>query len=343
VSRLLFVILICWLASEATAQVDSITQAFMRQGIAYSDQGQFDLAIIEFSKAIEREPKSGFIHYELALSYYYKGDLASAVPHAKKAMKEESEHGLQAVILLGSIYDTQGKYKQSIKVFEKGIHRFGDYYLIWYNLGVTAASHDDHARAEEAFEHAVRNKLDHANSHFALARTYLQQERRVEALYPLLFCAMVEPAAERSAAVYQSIQSLFRFGVSREGSDTKIELQMPSTGSRDAFRSAELMMSMLEASRNLEQFQGVDPQEVDREILMQFLNYMGKSGLGTSGTIMHDYYIPFFAQIANGPHATTFHYYIQMSASDAAKQWCDQHVNELEEMFDWLDALDLKI
>ena len=339
--KFVFTFLVFFVSTKLCAQ-DSLVQAIMARGIELHDQGQYNDAIAEYEKALALKPKDGFINYELALSYYYQEDFGKTIAYASIAAEEESEHGLQAVILLGSVYDQTGEYKRSIKALEKGIKTYGDYFLIWYNLGVTATGHEDFEKAEVAFVKAVGNKLDHANSHFALGRILLAQDRRVEAIYPLLFCALLDPNSERSAIVYQSIEQAFGAGVVRENDTTTgITMTVGQKGENQAIRSAELMMSMLEASRYLEKYDTLSEEEIDMELMSSFLRFMAELDFGKRDDFFTNYYIPFFGAVAESEHLTTFYHFIRMSMYPSSQQWCDEHGQELQAFFDWLDALDV--
>ena len=139
-------------------QNDSL-RTIMERGIAYADNGQFDLSLLEYQKVFNEDPKNAWVNYEMALSHYYMGNKLRAEKFAKTAAKERSENGLQAIILLGAIYDERGEHNQSVKIYQKGLKSFGDYYLLWYNLGVTANTMQDFELAEEAFTSAIQNKL----------------------------------------------------------------------------------------------------------------------------------------------------------------------------------------
>ncbi|NQV51642.1 MAG: tetratricopeptide repeat protein [Flavobacteriales bacterium] len=339
--KLVFTFLISFVSMGLYAQ-DSVVQEIMTRGIELHDQGHYDAAITEYEQALALKPKDAFVNYELALSHYYKEDYDKTIAYASVAAAEESESGLQAVILLGSVYDQTGDYKRSLKTLEKGIKTFGDYFLIWYNIGVTATGHEDFEKAEEAFVKAVNNKLDHTNSHFALGRILLAQDRRVEAVYPLLFCALLDPNSERSAIVYQSVEQAFGAGVVRENDTTTgITMTVGQKGEGQAIRSAELMMSMLEASRYLEKYDTLTEEEIDVEVMSSFLRFMAELDLGKRDDFFTNYYIPFFGAVAESEHMTSFYHFIRMSMYPSSQQWYDEHAQAMQDLFDWLDGLDI--
>lgn len=339
--RIIILAILCYLGTGTAFAQDSVIHEIMKRGIEYHEQGKYDLALVEYNKAKELDPKNAFVNYEMAYTYYFLNDLEKSIKLAEVAAQESSESGLQAVILLGSIYDKTGQPKKSIKVLRKGIDRFGDYYLLWYNLGITATSMNDLVLAQEAFLKSVNNRLDHANSHFALGRILLAQERRVEAIYPLLFCGLIEPDSDRSSVVWSTIEESFGIGVEQTSdSSTTITLNVMGDETNEQMRSAELMMSMMEASKGLEKYDGWEEWRVDMDILASFLNFVHGLDWGDRDDFFTQYYIPLFGSIAGSDHMEPFFHYVRMSKYESSRQYCESYPEELQEFFTWLDTLE---
>lgn len=325
------------------SQEDSL-QSIMMRGIDYHENGQYELSLIEYQKALNLEPKNAFVNYEVALSHYYMGNKTRAEKFAKVASKEASENGLQAVVLLGAIYDERGEHKKSIKTYREGLKTFGDYYLIWYNLGVTANTMKDFELAEEAFLKSISNKLDNASSHYALASIMMQQNRRVEAIYPLYFFLMLEADSKRSEMAYTDILNLMQRGVqTSRDEDGKMVIQLQvlnPQNQEDLMGSGDFYLSMLQASAATKE-EDNSPFEVFSSNSIDFFEYMAKQDAGERNDFYTTYYIPLFKKIAQSRHFDTFMHYISQSAYPESKTWIMSHTDELGEFFDWLDQLDL--
>ena len=322
----------------ALAQADSIPQ-IMERGIALHEEGKYELSLIEYRKALELEPKNAFVNYEMALSYYFMNKKDKAEDYAKAAASEESETGVQGVILLGTLYDEQGKTKKSIKTYENALKRFGDYYLIWFNLGVTYSGMNELEKASEAFSKAANNRLDHSSSHYALATMKQLQGKRAEAFLPMYFFLLLEPDSERSPKAVTSINDMWKQGVS-EKSETEITINLaPSTGN-DPINASELFISMLEASKNLEENEGKTDFELHLDKATKLFKFMSELDLGKRDDYYTQYYIPFFLRIAESEHMEAFLHYTLQSGSEASRQWVATHTGELDAFFTWLDKSD---
>jgi tetratricopeptide (TPR) repeat protein len=327
------------------AQEDSV-QSIMMRGIDYHENGQYDLSLIEYQKALNLEPKNAFVNYEVALSHYYMGNKTRAEKFAKVASKEASENGLQAMVLLGAIYDERGEHKKSIKTYREGLKTFGDYYLIWYNLGVTANTIKDFELAEEAFLNSINNKLDNASSHYAMASIMMQQNRRVEAIYPLYFFLMLESDSDRSEMAYTDILNLMQRGVQTsrdEEGKMVIQLQVLNPENQeDMMGSGDFYLSMLQAAATTSEGEEKTPFQIFSDNSHDFFEYMARQDAGDREDFYTTYYIPLFNEIAQSKHFETFMHYISQSAYPENKTWVMSHTKELGEFFDWLDLLDLE-
>ncbi len=320
------------------AQADSIQQ-IMDRGIAFHEEGKYELSLIEYRKALDLEPKNSFINYEMALSYYFMNKKDKAEEHAKIASQEESETGVQGVILLGTLYDEQGKTKKSIKVYKSALKLFGDYYLIWFNLGVTYNGMNELDKAADAFARAANNRLDHSSSHYALATMKQLQGNLAEAFLPMYFFLLLEPDSERSLKAVTAINDMWKQGVS-EKSETEITINLAPTKGNEPMIASELFISMLEASKNLEENEGKSEFELHQNKAETFFSFMAELDLGKRDDYYTQYYIPFFSRIAESGHIETFLRYALQSRSQESREWIVTHTDEFNAFFTWLDESD---
>ncbi|GAB5538995.1 MAG: hypothetical protein Salg2KO_10980 [Salibacteraceae bacterium] len=309
----------------------------MERGIAEFDDGRYELALIEYRKAYEVAPKNAFVNYEMALAYYNLGNIKKAQEFAKVAAKEDSESGVQGVVLLGTIYDEQGNTKKSIKTYEKAIKRFGDYYLLWFNLGVTYSSMADYDMAAKAFMKSANNRLDHTNSHYALASMMQLQGRRAEAMLPLYFFLMLEPNTDRSLQAATTLSDLWSEGVSRDGSGT-INIDVSASEISNTIESSEIMVSMIQA-RTLANDSG-SVMDLHKERGQALFPYLSDLEFPKRNDFYTQYYIPVFGKIGDSQYMEAFINYVFQAMDPEAKQWVNDNTESLEEFFTWLDEND---
>ena len=129
-----FLIAVVLFSTKIFAQ--SEIEAFVQEGIQYHDSGDYEKAIETYQKALKLDPKSTLINYEIALSYFTKGDHKEAIKYSDVVLKQNEDYLIPAYITKGSSLDMLGKTKESIKLFKKAIKKTDGHYLLHYNLGL---------------------------------------------------------------------------------------------------------------------------------------------------------------------------------------------------------------
>lgn len=313
-------------------------ETIMQRGLDLHNQGKYELSLIEYNKALKMAPKSAWVNYEMAMSYYYMGKKEKALGHAKTGVKEKSENGVQCVVLLGTIYDELGKSKKSIKAYKKGVKDYGDYYLIWFNLGVSANGMGDLELAEKAFLKSASNKRDHASSHYALAAVKMQQGKKAEAMLPIYFFLLLEPDTDRSQRAYADLRDLWAQGVEKTDSNQISLTLAPMDGKKeDPSRMADFMVTLIEASSTLKENASKTEFEQYRDKTKKYFDFL--TGLDFEGRqdLLTTYYIPFFGRLAKSEHMDAFTHFIRQSSSRESQDWIQSHADDLEALFVWLD------
>jgi len=332
------ILLGCLLSFQAWSQSqDSLIAELLNNGSKNYEEGRLDLALIEYDRILQIDAKHPLANYEMASCYYAMGNDHKALKHASIASKDQSEVGIEATILKGGIIDQSGKSKKAMKVFEKGLKRFGDYYLLWYHYGISATNADELEKASMAYQSALKTKLDHTESHFALARLMLVQKRQVEAIYPLMFYLMLNPKGETSLAVCNSLNKLL---TQSEPADS--EAIKPNKAQSYSFQLADFLLRAFVDARNLEEYSSRSKLEADAEILSNIFEYLAAAPISDEKSFYSSYYIPFFNQIADNGFINPLMHYIFQSSDEESKIWVENHTSELEKMFEYLDQINVK-
>jgi tetratricopeptide (TPR) repeat protein len=83
----LLVALLAYSLAGCLPSFDAEAEEHFWQGIEYTKQGNNDLAMEEFTKAIEIDPDYSYAYYNRALAYYRKGELENSLMDYNKAIE----------------------------------------------------------------------------------------------------------------------------------------------------------------------------------------------------------------------------------------------------------------
>jgi len=314
-------------------KVDSLVQI----GIQHHDNGQYDKAIETYKTALDIEPNSALINYEIAMTYMYAKDYKNSVKHSDKVIEINDKFLLQAYITKGSCLDYLGKTKESIKLYKKGIKEFGDHYLLYYNLGYTYYNLREYDKAEEALINAINSKSDHASSHLLLGYLMTDKNQKVQSLLCLHYFLFLEANSERAKTAYNLLQKQFGGNVERDkDKPDQINIFLDPNQSGTEFGAADMMISMLEASKSLEENEGKSDNEMFVENTTSFFKILGELKKKKNTGLWWDFYVPLFYDIARSKHIDTYCYYISQSSNGAALEWLKENDEKINDFNKWL-------
>lgn len=315
------------------SQIDSLVQA----GIKHHDNGDFVQALEVYKKALEIDPNSSLVNYEMSLTYMYAKDYSNAIRHCDKVIALNDKYLVDACINKGSCLDYLGKTDESIKIFEKGIKQFGDNYLLYYNLGYDYLKLEQYDKAQDALMNAIRKKSNHASSHLLLGYTMKNLNQRTQSLLALHYFLFLEPNSERAKTAYAILRQQFGGNVERDDSKpNQINIVLDPNPSEKEFGAADLMISMLEVSKTLDKNKGKTDDELFISNTTSFFTVLGELKKKKSTGLWWEFYVPFFDSLAKSEHMDTYCYYISASTNKNAAEWLKANNDKLEKFATWL-------
>ncbi len=314
-------------------KIDSLVQ----KGIKYHDNGQYAEAISVYKEALEIEPNSALVNYEIAMTLMYDKKYKESIKHCDKVIDLNDKLLIQAYNTKGSCLDNLGKTKKSIKVFEEAIEKFGDNYLIYYNLGFNYYKEKDYFKAEEAFINAISNNSEHASSHLLLGIIKSEQNQKVQSLLCLYYFLFLESDSERSKTAYNLLMRQLKGNVQKDNNEpNQINITLDSNQMETEFAPASIMISMLEASKSLEENANKSEEELFIENNTDFFKVLGELRKDQNEGLWWNFYVPFFYELANTEHIETYSYYISYCANDNSLNWLKKNPEKIEQFNQWL-------
>ena len=321
--------------SLSSAQSNKIPE-LIQEGIQLHDNGDYDGAIQKYFQALQLDPESPLVNYEIAFSYYQKKEIEKAKQYLNKALVKDSDSYLSAAVLYGSILDDTGNAKKAIKFYKKALKRYPDNYLLNYNIALTYYNGKEYQKAEEYLITAITDNVMHTSSHLMLGYIKNSQGIRTKSLLPLYFFLLLEPNTDRSGDAYQLLISQQNQGVERT-SDKNINVSIPFNKKlEDDFSAAETMISMVASSKYLEENKDKTEMELFSESNDSFFKILGELKKENTG-FWWDLYVPFFYELALAGYTETYSNYISQNQETSAREWLENNEDKLDTFFSWLE------
>lgn len=328
------ILALLFISTQVIAQ--SSIEDFVKEGIQYHDKGDYDKAIKSYEKALKIDPKSTLIHYEIALSYFTKGDYKKAIKHSDKVLSQNAEYMIQAYMTKGSALDLLGKTEESIKLFEKAIKKTEGHYLLYYNLALNYYKISSLDKAEENVINAIAKNTNHSSSHLMLANIHHLKGNPVQALLASYYFLFLEPNTKRSLEAYKILEENFGGNVSKDEEKENTINIMLSPNEDSQFGAVELMISMLEASKSLEENEEKTDDEMFVENTDSFFTILGELKKEDNKEIWWTFYTTFFYDLAKSDHIETYCKYITQANNENSKKWLVENEKKLIEFDAWL-------
>ncbi|WP_396601422.1 tetratricopeptide repeat protein [Algibacter sp. R77976] len=312
----------------------------VKKGIQYHDDQNYEMAIKTYKKALELDPKSTLVNYEISLSYFNSKDYEKAIEYSDNVLKQKSKHMMQAYITKGSSLDVLGKTKESIKLFKKAIKSEGDNYLLHYNLALNYYKLRDLENAEVHVIKAIENNSNHASSHIMLAYINNEKGNTVQTLLALHYFLFLEPDSGRSLEAYMLLKDKFGGNVTKDkDKPNNININISAIGAESDFGAAELMVGMLEASKSLEENKGKTEDEMFMENTDSFFTVLGELKKKKHKGIWWTFYTTFFYELAKSEHIETYCQYISQSGNKDSRAWLQNNEKKLNAFGNWLEKI----
>lgn len=283
----------------ATAAPDrAAVAAFIHEGNALHDRGDYDGAIRKYREALAADPQNGEVMYEIANSLQAKKDYAGALEMAKAAEKTPNPTRMLPV-LVGNIHDLMGDPKAAIETYRAAISKDPDFFLLYFNLGIAYDSLGRHDLARTCLQISTALAPRHPGSHFQLGRIYREGGYRTPAILALARALSLEPGTVRSRQARDTIDALFRAGVERDAKgNTKITVDPDRPKDEGDFTVSEVMIPLISAAEKIVPAAGGTPNgPTSAERLVSLIASVGESASDRGHGFAADTYAAICAEL----------------------------------------------
>ncbi|MHA4894601.1 tetratricopeptide repeat protein [Pedobacter sp. PWIIR3] len=329
----LALILLFFISTAVIAQEKSPVNLLVEEGIKLHDAGKYPEAIAKYKEALKLEPSHPSANYEIAFTLFSTNAGKEAIPYLNEVVKQKTNVQVAAYDMLGSIYDDQKQADKAVEYFQLGIKANPKYQRIYYNLAVTYGRQGKDKDAMTYLTTALKLDPTHASSHRLFGD--ITKADPSLAIYSLLaYCnfLMLEPATDRSVAVYKDIKAILDKGVAKDGKDATLTI----TPSKDTDLSA-INMSITLSSSLPSQIPGITEVEVLEQRLKMIFGTTGElSKKRKDKDFFWTFYADYFYELSKSEYMPLFAHIINFTANrDANNKWISDNQKLLIGLGEW--------
>lgn len=343
-------LLICLVISTVIfAQDEEGALKLVFEGIELHDNGNYTGALKKYDAALALDKDNFNALAEKSNTYNALNQFENAIECSKKAIQlypDEEELNL-VYVAYGNSLDGLKKSEESIEVYDEGIAKFPEFYLMHFNKGITLVSLKEYDQALLCFQQAAKYNPTHPGSQNAIARFQKMNEKRVPAIMAYCRFFVLEPTGTRAAENLASLESVFLGDVKKTGknsitinigSDFLLTADSTEDGkpAPNTFTSTEMIL-VFSSAMDLEK---ENRKKNKAELFSMKLEMMCSSlseqiDKGNSG-FYWEYYAPYFIEMKNAGQLETFSYIVYASSGDKkVLAWIKEHPEEITKFYDW--------
>lgn len=330
----------------------------IQEGITLHDQGEYKKAIEKYNKALELQPNYVQATYEMALSYLAMRDFENASKYSTEVINaNDKQLSPGAYAVKSEALVETGKIDEALALLYEGLSKFGDEYLLHFNMAVNYYKKGDRDKTLEHVKKAI--DVDKSNSGAFLLYAYALNDKGlwVQSILSMQMFLLLEPDSKRSKNAFEEMLQTMRLKKTGKPVERSfIQQQMMRSGAATSLLSEEIPPLSIEdgLNRNLvyqaitTTLDSLRATPVEENEYMQFktvnrsiMKVLQKESLGTSREgVFWTFYVPFFSHIEQSNFYDTFCRYISVSYYPESLEWWQKNPEAAENFVIWFEKGD---
>lgn len=331
----LFFVCIGVFALHAQTDIEKI-----KQGVALHENAEYEEAIKLYDEVIASDPKNVLAHYEKSYSLLMLKKYDECIKLSKYIIDNFSkdENIANTYINWGTALDYQGKTKDALKVYEKGLKAFPGYYLLHFNKAITHNSRGEKEDAIDNVQLALRNNPLHPSSHHVLGILTAGTNKVAGMLSNLAYLAIQPQATERANFNRGQVEKIIgKAAVKQDDKTVTINLSMPSKKKKENdFSTLELIIGLTAANGHTAEHENetdIERMKRNLDVVFSGLSEGRKDGKG----FYWEFYAPFFASLDKNGYSETFvHVMYTTSGAVLNELWLHDNRTKVDDFKKWL-------
>lgn len=344
-NKMIVMLMVSFISIGAFAQIKDEAARLVDEGIGLHDKGDYVGAVAKYDKALalNKDNLLALAEKAYSLTVLKKYDEAMATAQAAITAHPGVDELKMVYVTYGNAADGLKQTEKSIAIYDEGIKSFPDFYLLYFNKGITLSSIQKDDEAMLCFQKAVMLNNKHTSSHNAIARLSEMNSKRIPALLAYARYLALDPQSGRAQDNLSRMQKLLMANVEETGKKSvtiNISADMLSEASDDKakennFASTDLVLSMAAAL----DFDKENRKKTDVEQFLRKFKSVCSSMKETKKDnfgFFWNYYAPYFIQMEERGFLETYAYIVFSSTESAdVSKWLSGHSSDIDKFLEW--------
>ena len=318
-------------------------RAVIQDGIALHDKKDFAGAIAKYDQVLSENPDSTLALYELALSYYAKGDKDKAIETAVKGSKYRADELPLFYGIIANVIDDVGKPDEAIKIYRDAIQLIKNdkeferhLSSLYYNLGVTYSRQRKYVEARAELKKAVEFNYSYASPHYLLSEVFSGTKYKVPAMLAAARFVTLEYNTRRTTRSAQ----VFVAGLDGAKKDDKtgninIFLDLNAPKDEGDFGMYDLILATLVTVKD-EKDKNRSKGEIFADAVDSLIAMLSEDKK-LKNTFVGRYYVTYLADLKKNGHTPALSYLMlrQAGGNPEAEKWTELNMDKVMALINW--------
>ena len=341
--KLLALILLSMLCSVVFAQQKADAEVLVKAGIDFHKIGNYEEAIIKYDEALKLDSNNLFALSEKSITLFTLKKYSDCIDNCLQAIKyHPKEDDLKDIfVICGNAYDESGKTKKAIEIFDEGIAMFPDFFLLYFNKGVSLTSIKKYDEAVLCFQKSMIYNPSHSSSHNAIARVLDMKGEIIPALLAYLRFLALEHQGSRAVTNIANMQRLVKSTLKQnEENAISLNINMADDTSQSGKKENDFSSIVtLLSEYNNHQSDKINKKKSEAERLSSMLDLVCDAFIEhqkSNDGFYWNYYVPSFIEMKENGFTLTFSY-IALSGTNSkvVAKWIKKNKKATDAFYQW--------
>lgn len=319
-------------------------KAEIYEGVKLHDAKRYDEAVAKYKSVLAENPDSVTAIYELAMTYYTKGDQRNAMETAVRGSRYKSDSLPLFYGIMASILDDLKKpeealiiYKDALKILDGDPEFRAHIAGLHFNMGVTYARMKRSADARSELKKAIELDYPSPSAHYVLAEVFYASQYKVPALTAALRFATLEFNTGRSQRAAAIVMLVMSPSEKSEKGDIVINLNLDAPKDEGDFGMYDLLLGTLGM---VEDKKDETPKTDAQKFIGSLSSAISLLGddKGIRKTFTGKEYVPFLVALKNAGHLEALAHVIRLQSGagdNETTEWIKAHEDAIIKMHQW--------